>query len=142
MANQREYTLAKGLVDFDGGDLGRAVVLVDPTTGDPLTGGDVGQAVPDATTPQEALALYGNFAGVAPNDFVVREAYSNGQVVLALSTNPTVEDSESYVIVNAPVLSPAALDVEARFRNGFGTTSRPFRSLRAKTLPCRTISTS
>lgn len=25
MANQREYTLAKGLTDFDGGDIGRAV---------------------------------------------------------------------------------------------------------------------
>ena len=78
MANQREYTLAKGLTDFDGGDIGRAVVFVDPTTGDPITGGDVGQAVPDATTPAEAFALYGNFAGVAPGDVVVREAYSNG----------------------------------------------------------------
>lgn len=127
MANQREYTLAKGLVDFDGGDLGRAVVLVDPGTGDPLTGGGVGQAVPDATTPAEALALYGNFAGVAPSDFVVRESYSNGQVVLALSTNPTVEDSESFVIVSAPVLSPAALDIEAsisqRVRHDFATLS-------------------
>ena len=127
MANQREYTLAKGLTDFDGGDIGRAVVFVDPTTGDPLTGGNVGQAVLDATTPQEALALYGNFAGVAPGDFVVREAYSNGQVVLALSTDPTVEDSESYVIVSAPVLSPAALDVEAsisrRGRHDFVTLS-------------------
>ena len=127
MANQREYTLAKGLVDFDGGDIGRAVVLVNPGTGDPLTGGDVRQAVPDATTPAEALALYGNFANVAATDFVVREAYSNGQVVLALSANPTVEDSESYVTVSAPVLSPAALDVEAsisqRVRHDFATLS-------------------
>lgn len=127
MANQREYTLAKGLIDFDSGDIGRAVVFVDPNTGDPLTGGDVGQAVPDATTPAEALEQYGNFAGVAPSDFVVREAYSNGQVVLALSTNPTVEDSESFVIVSAPVLSPAALDIEAsisrRVRHDFATVS-------------------
>ena len=127
MANQREYTLAKGLVDFDSGDIGRAVVLVDPMTGDPLTGGDVGQAVLDATTPAEALALYGNFSGVAPGDFVVREAYSNGQVVLALSSNPTVEDSESFVIVSAPVLPPAALDIEAsisqRVRHDFATVS-------------------
>jgi len=127
MANQREYTLAKGPIAFNEGDIGRAVVPVNPLTGDVLTGGDVGQAVADATTPAEALALYGGFAGVAPGDFVTRKAYSNGQAVFALSASPLIEDTESFVIVSAPVLSPAALDIEAsisqRVRHNFVTAS-------------------
>lgn len=70
------------------------------------------QSVPDFPTAQDLLSAYGSFANVAPGDFVTRVAYSNGQVVTALSGGP-LQVGESTITLDVPVRQPCALEIEA-----------------------------
>lgn len=74
--------------------------------------GSLRQAVPDFPTAQDLLSAYGNFANVAPGDFVTRVAYSNGQVVTALSGGP-LQVGESTITLDVPIRQPCALEIEA-----------------------------
>lgn len=74
--------------------------------------GLVEQAIPDFPTAADLLSAYGNFAGVAPGDFVTRVQYSNGQVVTALSGGP-LQVGESNIILDVPVVQPCAMEIEA-----------------------------
>ncbi len=88
-------------------------------------GGEVNQAIGDYETAADMLAAFNNFSGVAPGDFVTRKATSNGQVVTALSLSPLTEDTESAILIDAPVYSPSAVEIEAsmsqRIRHDFAT---------------------
>jgi hypothetical protein len=85
--------------------------------------GSINQAVPDFRTPTDLLTAYNNFNEINGADFVTRTSFSNGQVVTALSADP-LNPGESRVMLNVPVMQPAALEVEAsvvRNRQQFAT---------------------
>lgn len=89
------------------------------------TAGSIIQAIPDHATQADLLAAYDNFSGVANNDFVTLTRFSNGQVVTAISADPTTT-GESVVILNAPVRQPARMEFEAsmiRSRQAFAVVS-------------------
>ena len=85
--------------------------------------GSIAQAIPDFPTALDLLASYGNFADVAPGDFVTRVETSNGQVITALSGGP-LQVGESRITLDVPVHQPCALEIEAsmiRARQQFAT---------------------
>ena len=87
------------------------------------TSGVLNQAIPDYPTAADLLASYGNFADVAPGDFVTRVETSNGQVITALSGGP-LQSGESRITLDVPVNQPCALEIEAsmiRARQQFAT---------------------
>lgn len=99
--------------------------LLRGVNGAAMTAGTVSQAIPDFRTAADLLATYGNFSEVnwANGDFVTLTKYSNGQAVTALSVDP-LTPGESRVMLNVPVMQPAALEVEAsviRNRQQFAT---------------------
>jgi hypothetical protein len=99
--------------------------LLRGVNGAAMTAGTVSQAIPDFRTAADLLATYGNFSEVnwANGDFVTLTKYSNGQAVTALSVDP-LNPGESRVMLNVPVMQPAALEVEAsviRNRQQFAT---------------------
>ena len=100
---------ARKFVAFGDTTVGEVAVPVGPD-GRPL--GVVSQAVPDFPTAVDLLTAYGNFSGVAPGDFVTRVAYSNGQIVTALSGGP-LQVGESTITLDVPVEQPCALEIEA-----------------------------
>lgn len=103
--------------------LGNPVPLRADSSGGLATSGLVKQAVPDYPDSASLLASYGNFADVAPGDFVTLQAYSNGQKVVALSAGP-LQTGESRVTLDVPVYQPCRLRIEAsviRNRQQFAT---------------------
>jgi hypothetical protein len=93
------------------GSVAQGVVPIN--TAGQVAGGDVAQAIPDTNSAAEVLALYGGFQSITAGDFVTRKAASNGQVIMALSVGPLIEDAESNITVDIPVTQPAALEIEA-----------------------------
>lgn len=77
------------------------------------TVGQVFQATTDTTTVAGYLANYNYFSGVSASDFVTVKQFSNGQAVTALSSSPLVADTESTIVVEAPVKQPCSVEIEA-----------------------------
>lgn len=100
---------ARKFVAFGDTTVGEVTVPVGPD-GRPI--GVLSQAVPDFPTAGDLLTAYGNFSGVAPGDFVTRVAYSNGQIVTAMSGGP-LQVGESTITLDVPVEQPCALEIEA-----------------------------
>lgn len=84
------------------------------------------QALPDFRDPALLLSTCGNFKAISAGDFVTRVSTSNGQAVTALSASPLTA-GESSVLLDAAVLLPCALEIEAsvsqRVRHQFSTMS-------------------
>ena len=86
---------------------------------------DVQQAIPDFPNAASLLAAYGNFADVAPGDFVTIVKTSNGQQITALSGGP-LQTGESRITLDVPVKQPCSLEIEAsciRARHQFATVT-------------------
>lgn len=93
------------------------------TNGAAHVSGHVSQSIPDYPTEMDLLASCGNFADVAPGDFVTRVETTNGQVITALSGGP-MQVGESRITLDVPVQQPCALEIEAsmiRARQQFAT---------------------
>lgn len=100
------------------------VVPVDPS-GAYAGSGTVLQAIPDFQNAAQLLAAYGDFAEVAPGDFVTITKTSNGQAITALSGGP-LTPGESRVTLDVPVQMPCAMEIEAsviRARHQFATVT-------------------
>ena len=92
-------------------------------TGELASSSDIKQMIPDYQSAGELFAAYGNFSGVTGGDFVTKVNTSNGQSIIAITSDPLVP-SEAVVVLNTPVKQPAAVELEAsmiRNRQQFAT---------------------
>lgn len=111
----------KKIIQLPDSRIAEGVVLVDPVTGNPQSGGNIAQAIPDVNTLADFQRLY-SFT-LSADDFVTKRATSNGQLITALVIDPLVEDHTSNITYNTPVTIPHRMDIEAsvnqRVKNQF-----------------------
>ena len=76
--------------------------------------GNFTQSIPDHLTPSDLLSYYNSFAEVdwANGAFVTRQQTSNGQSIVAVSTSPLANNSESRVVMNTQAAVPCMFEFE------------------------------